>query len=229
MRGGDRASGAATSAAGPVSAESAQSGVRPAGFGNRIGWGARPALLLVDMVRAYFSPDAPFHLNRPDVVDGCARLLGAARSRGIPVVHTTVRYSRDGVDAGLFIRKVPALRVFCEGDPHDWHETVPELTPVDGEVVVVKQYASAFAGTSLGATLAALSVDTLVIGGVSTSGCVRASATDALQLGVRAIVVRQACGDRSEEIHESNLYDLSLKYADVIEIDEALAQFIDGP
>lgn len=211
-----------------MSTESAQTGVRPAGFGNRLGWGTRPALLLIDMVRAYFSPDAPFYLGRPDVVDGCLQLLTAARSRGIPVVHTTVQFGRDGKDAGLFIRKIPALQMFCEGDPHDWHETLPELMPAEGEVVVVKQYASAFAGTSLIATLGALGVDTLVTGGVSTSGCVRATATDALQLGLRPMVVRQACGDRSEEIHEANLYDLGLKYADVIDMDEALAKIAEG-
>lgn len=206
-----------------MSVESAETGVRPAGFGNRIGWGARPALLVIDMVRAYFSPDAPFYLGRPEVVDACSRLLDSARSSGIPVAHTTVQYDRDGLNGGLFVQKIPALRMFCDGDPHDWHEIVPELPPAEGEVVVVKQYASAFAGTSLTATLSALSVDTLVICGVSTSGCVRATATDAMQLGLRPMVVRQGCGDRSEEIHEANLYDLGLKYADVIEIDEALA------
>jgi maleamate amidohydrolase len=206
----------------PPDVESARTGVRPGGFAGRLGWGSRPALLLIDMVRAYFSPDAPFYLGRPEVLDACTTLLSTARRQGIPVVHTTVRYGRDGADGGLFIRKVPALALFREGDPRDWHETVPEIAPADGEVVVVKQYASAFAGTSLAATLASLGVDTLVIGGVSTSGCVRASATDALQAGLRPMVVRQACADRSAEIHEANLYDLDLKYADVIDIDEAV-------
>jgi maleamate amidohydrolase len=197
-----------------------------AGFGERLGWGDHPALLLVDMVKAYFSPEAPFFLGRPEIIDVCGDLLDTARERGVPVVHTTVRYNRDGTDGGLFIRKVPALRLFCEDDPHDWHETVPALTPVAGEITVVKQYASAFVGTSLAATLASLGVDTVVIGGVSTSGCIRATATDALQLGLRPLVVADACGDRTEEIHRANLHDLDLKYADVIDRTEALSRLV---
>lgn len=194
----------------------------PAGFGHRLGWGARPALLLVDLVRAYFTTDAPFYLGKPAVVDSCARLLQAARVGGVPVVHTTVRFGRDGTDGGLFLRKIPALALFCEGADNNWHETMPEVAPRTGETVLVKQYASAFAGTSLPATLTTLGVDTLIVCGVSTSGCVRASATDAMQYGFRPMVVRQACGDRTEALHESNLADLDLKYADVIDEAEAL-------
>lgn len=201
--------------------ESARSGVKPAGFAGRVGWGERVALVLIDMVNAYFEPDAPFYIGRPEVVDACAALLRSARAGRIPVIHTTVRYNRDGTDGGLFIRKVPALRLFCEGDPHDWAQTVPRLSPQAGDIVITKQYASAFAGTSLEATLAAAQIDTLVIGGVSTSGCVRATATDALQSGFRPMVVREACGDRSDDIHEANLYDLDVKYADVITLAEA--------
>ncbi len=176
------------------------------------------------MVRAYFAPEAPFYLGRPDVVDRCAELLGAARGAGIPVVHTTVRYRADGVDGGLFIRKVPALRLFCDGAGTDWHETLPAVAPRAGELVITKQYASAFAGTSLAASLVAMGVDTLVLCGVSTSGCVRATATDAIALGFRPMVVAEACGDRSEGIHRANLTDLDLKSADVVDIDEVLTR-----
>lgn len=194
----------------------------PEAFGHRLGWGTRPALLLVDLVQAYFTKDAPFYLGRPAVVDSCARLLQAARAGGVPVVHTTVRFGRDGIDGGLFLRKIPALALFCDGAGGTWHETMPEVAPREDETVVVKQYASAFAGTSLSATLTTLGVDTLIVCGVSTSGCVRASATDAMQYGFRPMVVRQACGDRTDALQESNLADLDLKYADVIEEAEAL-------
>ena len=106
--------------------------------------------------------------------------------------------------------------------------SVTTRPPRPGEVVVVKQYASAFCGTSLSATLVSLGVDTVVIGGVSTSGCVRASATDALQLGFRPMVVRQACGDRTAAVQEANLFDLDAKYADVVDEDEALAHLVPG-
>lgn len=177
---------------------------------------------MIDMVQAYFTEGAPFHLGRPEVIDACVTLLAAARTQGVPVVHTTVRYRRDGADAGLFLAKIPALRLFCEGSPEGWSDPVAETAPIDDEVLVVKQYASAFAGTSLAATLNSLGVDTVVIGGVSTSGCVRATATDALQSGFRPLVVREACGDRNSEVHEANLFDLDMKYADVLSLDEAI-------
>ncbi len=198
------------------------------GFGHRLGWGRRPALLLIDVVRAYFTPGSPFDLGTTEAVDGCARLLRQARAAGVPVVHTTVRHGADGADAGLFAAKVPALEIFRAGRPGGLADTMPAVAPRPGEVVVVKQYASAFCGTSLSATLVSLGVDTVVIGGVSTSGCVRASATDALQLGFRPMVVRQACGDRTAAVQEANLFDLDAKYADVVDEDEALAHLVPG-
>ena len=191
-------------------------------FGGTLGWGRRPALLLIDMMRAYFTPGSPFDLGSAAAVDGCARLLAAARAAGVPVLHTRVRYTTDLADAGLFVRKVPGLAVLADG-AGELGELVPELTPVAGEVVVVKQYASAFFGTSLAATLTVAGVDTLVLAGVSTSGCVRASATDALQHGFRPLVVAEACGDRSTGIHEANLADLAAKYADVLGLEAACA------
>lgn len=193
-----------------------------AAFGGSLGWGARPALVVVDMMRAYFTPGSPFDLGSRSAVDGCAVLLAAARSAGIPVLHTVVRYGAGAADAGLFVRKVPGLRVLAADAEGALGDVVAELAPAATEVVVVKQYASAFFGTSLSATLTAGGVDTVVLCGVSTSGCVRASATDALQHGFRPIVVSEACGDRTAAIHEANLTDLAAKYADVISLDEAL-------
>ncbi|MEO8889728.1 MAG: isochorismatase family protein [Jatrophihabitantaceae bacterium] len=200
-----------------------------AAFGGSLGWGQRPALVLIDMMRAYFTPSSPFDLGSRDAVDGCVRLLHAARTAGVPVLHTVVRYAPGAGDAGLFVRKVPGLRVLAADADGGLGELIAELTPDPGEVVVVKQYASAFFGTSLAATLTAGGVDTVVLCGVSTSGCVRASATDALQHGFRPIVVAGACGDLTAAIHDANLADLAAKYADVVSIDEAVAGLSRAP
>jgi maleamate amidohydrolase len=197
-------------------------GPHGASFSGRVGWGARPALLVVDLVRAYTEPGGPFLLPDPaPAVAATADLVDAARAAGRPVVWTVVRYTRGLSDGGLFVRKVPALAAFAEDAEGGWGGLV--LKPAPGEPVIAKQYASAFFGTSLAATLQSGGVDTLVIAGVSTSGCIRASATDALAHGFRPQVVRDACADRTPELHEQNLRDLDAKYADVVDIAEALA------
>jgi len=173
------------------------------------------------MMRAYFTAGSPFDRGSRAAVDGCAALLDAARTAGLLVVHTRVRYAAGLADGGLFVRKVPGLAALAEG-AGELGEFVGGLEPRAGEVVVVKQYASAFSGTSLAATLRVLGVDTVVLAGVSTSGCVRATATDALVAGFRPLVVRQACADRTPGVHESNLVDLDAKYADVVDLPEAL-------
>ena len=198
------------------------SGPHGSGFSGRVGWGRRPALLVVDLCRAYTSPDGPFALPEPDLaVAACAALVDVARRGGHPVVWTAVRYSTGLADGGLFVRKVPALACFAEDAPGGWATLT--LTPTNGEAVLVKQYASAFFGTPLASTLRALEVDTVVVAGVSTSGCVRASAMDALNCGFRPQVVREACADRTHQLHDNNLADLDAKYADVVSLDEALA------
>lgn len=189
-------------------------------FAGRVGWGTRPAVVVVDLVRAYTEPQGPFWLDSPTVVDGCADLVAAARAGGHPVLWTIVRFAPDMGDAGFFAAKVPALACFAEGAPGGWGELA--LAPGAGEPVVAKQHASSFAGTSLGATLRARGVDTVVVAGVSTSGCVRATATDASAAGFRPIVVADACADRSTALHEQNLADLDAKYADVVDLAEAL-------
>jgi maleamate amidohydrolase len=192
------------------------------GFSGRVGWGARPAVLVVDLVRAYTEPDGPFALPGPGpAVEATASLVAAARTTGHPVVWTAVRYSTGLADGGLFALKVPALACFAEDAPGGWGELT--LKPEAGEPVVVKQYASAFFGTSLASTLRVAGVDTAVVTGVSTSGCVRATAMDALNSGFRPQVVREACADRTPAVHESNLTDLDAKYADVVGLPEALA------
>ena len=200
------------------------SGPHGSAFSGRLGWGARPALLVVDLVRAYTEPGGPFLLPDPGpAVAATGALLDAARAGGRPVTWTVVRYTTGLADGGLFVRKVPALAAFAEDAGGGWGKIAPPLAARPGEPVVVKQYASAFFGTSLAATLHGAGVDTVVIAGVSTSGCIRASATDALNHGFRPLVVRQACADRSTALHDNNLADLDAKYADVIDVDEAVA------
>jgi maleamate amidohydrolase len=192
-----------------------------AGFGQGLPWGTRPALVLVDLIRAYFEPGAAFYLGSDECLGAAARVLAAARQAAVPVLFTRVEYDRDGISGGLFVRKIPALRRLVAGDPLG--EIMPGVAPGDREIVVVKQYASAFFGTSLAATLRTLGVDTLIITGVSTSGCVRATAVDALQHGFVPLVVRQAVGDRDPGPHEAALFDLQAKYAEVVDEDAVLA------
>jgi maleamate amidohydrolase len=148
----------------------------------------------------------------------CRELLGAARATGIPVVHTNVQYQPGGRDGGVFFRKVPALACFEAGAHPDLAAFAEGLEPDAGETVITKQYASAFFGTSLASTLTALGVDTVLIAGVSTSGCVRATAVDACQHGFVPLVVREAVGDRHEAPHAANLFDLQAKYAEVVSL-----------
>jgi maleamate amidohydrolase len=192
-----------------------------AGYHARMDWGKRPALLLIDFAQAYFSPNSPLYGGEGCVRarNGAAGLLAVARETGVPVIFTEVRYQKGGIDGGVFFRKVPALTVFEAGNPLG--ETVEELTPREGETVITKQYPSAFFGTSLAAMLTAQGVDTLLITGLSTSGCVRASCLDSVSSGFITLVVEDACGDRAPEPHDANIFDMSAKYADVVSAAEA--------
>lgn len=194
-----------------------------AGFGATLPFGQRPALVVVDVVQAYTRPDS--RLYAPGFVDAVPAnraLVAAARAAGVPVVFTRVAYDAEGRDGGLFFRKVPALRAFLPGSPQG--AFVEGVEPLPGETVVTKQYASAFFGTSLASTLTALRVDTVLVTGFSTSGCVRATTLDALQHGFAPFVVREACGERDARPQEANLFDLQAKYAEVIGLERALAE-----
>jgi maleamate amidohydrolase len=191
-----------------------------AGFGGRLPFGNRPALLIVDVCNAYLDPASPLYARVEGAFASNIRLVDAARMGGVPVVFTRVLYTADGVDGGLFYRKVPALQAYLPGNPLG--NFPAGFGPRGDEVVVTKQYASAFFGTSLAATLNAMRIDCLLITGFSTSGCVRATALDALQNGFAPFVVRDACGDRAKGPHESNLFDLQAKYAEVVSEAEAL-------
>jgi maleamate amidohydrolase len=183
--------------------------------------GQRPALLVVDFVQAYLEPGSPLYAGVEDARAAAARLLGRAREAGVPVLHTNVAYEPGGADGGVFFRKLPALASFERGRHPELAAFASGLEPRPGEPVFTKQYASAFFGTRLAEALHAFGIDTLLIAGLSTSGCVRASAVDACQHGFVPLVVREAVGDRHPAPHEASLFDLQAKYAEVISLAEA--------
>lgn len=202
-------------------AESLEESYARGGFGNRLPPGRSPALLIVDFVQAYLEPGSPLYAGVEPARAAAVDLLATAREVVIPIVHTNVLYQPGGRDGGVFFRKVPALACFERGAHPELAAFGAGLEPRAGETVITKQYASAFFATSLAPTLTAAGVDTLLIAGVTTSGCVRASAVDACQHGFIPLVVREAVGDRASGPHEANLFDLQAKYAEVVSLDEA--------
>jgi nicotinamidase-related amidase len=185
--------------------------------------GRKPALLVVDFVRAYLVPASPLYAGVESARAAAEQLLGLGRRAGIPVFHSNVAYEPGGADGGVFFRKLPVLACFERGRNPELAAFAEGLEPRAGETVITKQYASAFFGTPLASMLKAQGVDTLLIAGVSTSGCVRATAVDACQHGFVPLVVRDAVGDRHPEPHEANLFDLQAKYAEVISLADAAA------
>ncbi len=194
-------------------------------YGNRIGFGRRPALILVDFVRAYFDPACELYADVQDELESAMRILTASRDREIPVMYTNVVYDQAGRLGGRFFQKAMPLHNFVAGSPMGaWAEG---LNPAPDEIVISKQYASAFFGTSLAPLLTTLGVDTLIITGVTTSGCIRATCLDSCQHGFIPIVVADACGDRHPAPHEANLFDMNAKYGDVVSEAEVL-EYLSG-
>ena len=189
------------------------------GWGTPLRPGRRPALLCIDMVRAYFDEGGAFQLPSTRSLKAASRVLAAAREAGVLVAHSGVRYAADARDGGSFVRRVPGLRVFVGAT--EAGEFRPEVAPRDDELVLLKQMPSAFFGTTLASTLTSAGVDTVLVQGVSTSGCVRATVVDAMSHGFTVFVVGDACGDRSPGVHAANLSDMGAKYAEVV--DEAWA------
>ena len=193
----------------------------------RLGFGEKSAIIVIDLLQGYTTEGSP--LYAPGVVDCVQQMpdfLDLARAKGVPVIHTQVRYTTPNYeDGGVWVRKAPVLRDLVEGNPYA--AFCDEVVPHEGEVVITKQYASAFFGTSLVATLNGLRVDTLIITGCTTSGCIRATAVDAVQHGYRPICVRECIGDRHEGPHEANLFDINAKYGDVISKAEAM-EYLNG-
>lgn len=191
------------------------------GFASRSGYGKRPGLLIVDFINGFTDPASPLGGNFDSQLKATNALLDAFRAQALPIAYTVVEYDHDFHDAGVFIEKVPSLAVLKKGS--HMVEVDDRIKPQPGEYIVSKRYASSFFGTNLDTWFRNNGVDTCVIVGCTTSGCVRASAVDSLQYGYRTVVVRDGCGDRAEGPHEANLFDIDAKYGDVISLDECLA------
>ena len=190
------------------------------GFAARSGFGKRPGLLIVDFINGFTDPDSPLGGDFSSQLDVTNRLLKAFRGAALPIVYTVIEYEPGFRDAGVFIQKVPSLSVLLRGSP--MCAVDDRIAPRPGEFIVSKKYASSFFGTNLDTHFRTHGVDTCVIVGCTTSGCVRASAVDSLQYGYQTIVVREGCGDRAQGPHEANLFDIDAKYGDVISIGECL-------
>lgn len=186
----------------------------------RLGFGKAPALLLVDFVRGYFEPACELYADVQRQLDSALRIRAAAREARVPVIFTRMSLHPHVGNAGWFHEKVRPLRHFHDGKPMG--ELADGIVPEEDELVISKQYPSAFFGTSLAPTLTYLRVDSVILTGVTTSGCIRASCIDSMSHGFRTIVVADACGDRHRVPHEANLFDMNAKYADVVGEQEVL-------
>jgi len=188
---------------------------RERGFGQRLGFGARPALIVIDLIMAFTNPELPLGAPLEDVMESTRRILAGARMAAVPVMYTTIAYDEEDIaSAGVWLRKATGSHTLRAGTREV--EIDPRLERRPDEPVVVKRYASAFFGTDLVSRLNARQVDTLILTGCTTSGCVRATAVDAVQYGFVPAVVGDAVGDRSAAAHRQSLFDLEQKYADVV-------------
>ena len=184
-----------------------------------LGFGRRPALLVVDFIEGFTNPASPFGGPWDDAVEHTAELLVIAHRRNIPAVFTTVEFDASDREENLLIRKAPAVAALTRGSA--WTSVDHRLPRYASDIVISKKHGSAFFGTDLDARLTTMQIDTLLITGCVTSGCVRASAVDAAQYGLRPLVIREAVGDRSPLANEANLLDIDARYGDVITLDAA--------
>jgi maleamate amidohydrolase len=191
------------------------------GFGARVGFGQRPALLAVDFITGFTDLRSPLAGDLDTQLAATNALLEPARAAGIPVIFSTVAYDAELQEAGIWVRKIPANSWLVEGS--EWVEVDARLNQRPNETTLVKKYASCFFGTDLAARLISRRVDTLIITGCTTSGCVRATAVDACSYGFHTIVVEEAVGDRAALPHAASLFDIDAKYGDVVGLDETLS------
>ena len=187
-------------------------------FGQPIALGTSPALIVVDFVNGFLDPDMFGGGNIVDAAKATVPVISAFRGNGFPIVYTRVVYAADGSDAGVWCEKAPRLRELVEDDPCS--HVADFIAPQDGDIIIRKTQASAFFGTDLSAILRARGVDTLVVTGATTSGCVRATVIDAISLNFRPVVITDCVGDRALGPHEANLFDIGQKYANMITSDQ---------
>jgi maleamate amidohydrolase len=208
-----------------MSDEEARRVYAAARLGQAVTMGERPAVLVVDFSCGFTDPECALGSKLTDEVEATRRLLDAARAKGVPVIFTTIGFEPSLKDGALWLQKVPTLGDLQIGGR--WVEIDPRLDPREDETIVLKKGASAFFGTNLAAILVSQGVDSVILCGATTSGCVRATAVDLLQNGFPTLVPRECVGDRAQAPHEANLFDIQAKYADVVPLDDALA-YVEG-
>jgi maleamate amidohydrolase len=189
-------------------------------LGQSVTLGARPAVLVVDFSRGFTDPESTMGSDLTQEVEATNRVLGAARERELPVIFTTIGFEPNLKDGSLWLEKAPGLAELIVGGK--WVEIDPRLGRREDETVILKKGASAFFGTNLPSILVSQGVDTIVMCGATTSGCIRATAIDLLQYGYPTLVPRECVGDRAQAPHEANLVDIQAKYADVVSVEDAL-------
>lgn len=191
------------------------------GLGGRIGFGNRPALVAIDLIRGFTDARSPLAGDLGTQVQATQQLLALARNAEIPVIFSTVAYDADLQEAGKWIQKIPSNSWLVEGS--EWVELDERMQRRENEMLLVKKYASCFFGTDLAARLISRGVDTIILVGCTTSGCVRATAVDSCSYGFHTIVVEEGVGDRAELPHLANLFDIDNKYGDVVNLEDASA------
>tara|TARA_B100000686_G_C16707053_1_gene926919 strand:+ start:509 stop:1249 length:741 start_codon:yes stop_codon:yes gene_type:complete len=189
------------------------------GFAASCGYGSSPALLVVDFINGFTDPSTPLGGDFSSEIAVAQELLSAFRGASLPIVFTTIAYEAHYRDAGMWIRKVPSLEILRKGT--SMVEIDDRVHPQAGEYVLEKKFASSFFKTDLESHLNARGIDTVIMIGCTTSGCVRATAIDSISSGFHTIVVAEATGDRAEGPHEANLFDIEAKYGDVVSLREA--------
>ena len=190
-------------------------------LGQSITPGSRPAVLVVDFSRGFTDPECTMGSDLTSEVEATTHVLAAAREKGLPVIFTTIGFEPNLKDGSLWLQKAPGLADLQVGGK--WVDIDPRLERAEDEVVILKKGASAFFGTNLPSVLVSQGVDTIVLCGATTSGCIRATAVDLLQYGYPTLVPRECVGDRAQGPHEANLIDIQAKYADVVPVEDALS------
>ena len=203
-----------------MSDQTAQELYAAKGFGQKFEYGTNPAVVVIDFSCGFTDPACALGADMTDAVLATKRLLDAARAQGLLVVYTTIGFDESGKDGALWLKKVPKLGDLELGGK--WIEIDPRLEPRPDEPILLKKGASGFFGTNLASVLTAQRIDTVVLCGATTSGCVRATAVDLLQHGWPGLVPRDCVADRAQAPHEANLFDIQAKYADVVSVDEAI-------
>lgn len=193
---------------------------RKSGITGTVGFGRSPAILVVDLTRGFTQPEFQLGTDLSDVVNNNAVLLRKAREKEIPIFFSVNEFREDMKDAGIWVKKLPGIKNLVMGTAQV--EIDPRLDHKSEDHIISKRFPSCFFGTTLATSLVALQIDTLIVTGTTTSGCVRATVVDALQYGFRTIVPKECVGDRAKAPHEANLFDMGMKYADVLSLGEVL-------